>query len=46
MLVEERERGKVVACLLCKTAIKVGSGPTTASPQNPPPVRTRPARKP
>lgn len=24
MLVEEHDRGKVVACLLCKTAIKVG----------------------
>jgi hypothetical protein len=24
MLVEEHEQGKVVACLLCRTAIKVG----------------------
>ena len=24
MLVEDHDRGKVVACLLCKTAIKVG----------------------
>ncbi len=47
MLVEESERGKVVACLLCKTAIKVGGGPAPAqaSPRTPPPVRTR-ARKP
>jgi len=27
MLVEDSERGKVVACLLCKTAIKVGGTP-------------------
>jgi hypothetical protein len=26
MLVEEHDRNKVVACLLCKTAIKVGGG--------------------
>jgi hypothetical protein len=24
MLVEERDRGKVVSCLLCRSAIKVG----------------------
>ena len=32
MLVEEHDRGKVVTCLLCKTAIKVGekkAPPTT-----------------
>jgi hypothetical protein len=34
MLVEERDRGKVVPCLLCKTAIKVGGAPPA-----PPPVR-------
>ena len=45
MLVEDHERGNVVACLLCKTAIKVGGGPKPANPQTPPPVRTRPARK-
>jgi hypothetical protein len=27
MLVEDHERDKVVACLLCKTAIRVGSEP-------------------
>jgi hypothetical protein len=27
MLVEEHDRGKVVACLLCKTPIKVGGAP-------------------
>jgi hypothetical protein len=27
MLVEERERGQVVACLLCRTSIKVGGAP-------------------
>ncbi len=26
MLVEEHDRNKIVACLLCKTAIKVGGG--------------------
>jgi hypothetical protein len=26
MLVEDRDRNQVVACLLCKTAIKVGAG--------------------
>lgn len=30
MLVEERDRGQVVACLLCRTAIKVGGAPSTA----------------
>jgi hypothetical protein len=27
MLVEEHDRGKVVPCLLCKTAIRVGARP-------------------
>lgn len=27
MLVEERDRNKVVPCLLCKTPIKVGGAP-------------------
>ena len=27
MLVEDEDRNKLVACLLCKTSIKVGSGP-------------------
>jgi hypothetical protein len=27
MLVEEHDRNKVVTCLLCKTAIKVGGAP-------------------
>jgi len=39
MLVEEHDRGKVVSCLLCKTAIKVGGGPQpqrgTAPPATP-----------
>jgi hypothetical protein len=34
MLVEERDRHGVVPCLLCKTPIRVGGGPTA-----PPPVR-------
>ncbi len=32
MLVEDHDRNKVVQCLLCKTAIKVGGGPK-APPQ-------------
>ena len=36
MLVEEHDQGKVVACLLCKTPIKVG-GPAAQTP--PPPRR-------
>ena len=35
MLVEEHDRDKVVPCLLCKTPIRVGSPPPTAS--QPPP---------
>jgi hypothetical protein len=31
MLVEDHDRGKVVPCLLCKTAIKVGGGPAAAT---------------
>lgn len=34
MLVEDHDRGKIVACLLCETPIRVGGGPPT-----PPPVR-------
>ena len=26
MLVEDQDRNKIVSCLICKTAIKVGSG--------------------
>jgi hypothetical protein len=36
MLVEEQDRNKVVACLLCKTAIKVGGTPPPAGPKTPP----------
>ena len=35
MLVEEQDRGNVVACLLCKTAIRVGGAP----PQDAAPTR-------
>jgi hypothetical protein len=31
MLVEDHDRNKLVACLLCKTSIKVGGGPTSKS---------------
>ena len=35
MLVEDHQQGKVVPCLLCKTAIKVGnSQPAAASKPN------------
>ena len=39
MLVEDHDRGKVVNCLLCKTAIKVGGGPQApaGAPPAPPP---------
>ena len=34
MLVEERDRNSVVACLICKTAIRVGS-PAPRGPKPP-----------
>jgi hypothetical protein len=39
MLVEEHDRNKVVACLLCRTAIKVtgGQAPAGASKKTPMP---------
>ncbi len=39
MLVEEHEQNKVVYCLLCKTAIRVGGG-------QPPPAGNPPAAPP
>ena len=39
MLVEEHDRGQVVACLLCKTAIKVGGAPSPRTPTPPPPAK-------
>jgi len=37
MLVEDHDRNKVVACLLCKKPIRVGGGPATpAAPQSRP----------
>ena len=36
MLVEDHDRNKVVACLLCKTAIKVGGGPPAPAKAKPP----------
>jgi hypothetical protein len=35
MLVEDHDRNKVVNCLLCKTPIRVGSGPTAAAKATP-----------
>ena len=40
MLVEDIDRNKIVSCLLCKTAIRVGGGQPGSLPaprQNPPP---------
>jgi hypothetical protein len=31
-LVEERDRGKVVQCLICKSSIKVGAAPPPPTP--------------
>ena len=42
MLVEDHDRDKVVACLLCKTAIRVAGGaapPVQSSKRTPPPRR-------
>jgi hypothetical protein len=39
MLVEDHDRNKVVACLLCKAAIKVGAGPTAKPRPRPGPPR-------
>jgi hypothetical protein len=44
MLVEELDRNSIVACLLCKTAIRVGGAPLEQPPQRisrptPPPRR-------
>jgi hypothetical protein len=36
MLVEDHDLNKVVACLLCKAAIRVGTPPQPASPPRPP----------
>ena len=33
MLVEEHDRGKIVACLICKTPIRVGGQDSEASGQ-------------
>jgi hypothetical protein len=41
MLVEERDRENVVACLLCKTPIRVGGNPPPLRSSKPtPPPRT------
>ena len=40
MLVEDIDRNKIVSCLLCKTAIRVGGGPASSpggSRPKPPP---------
>jgi hypothetical protein len=41
MLVEDHQRGQIVACLLCKTPIKVGggTGSSTRLPRTAPPPR-------
>jgi len=35
MLVEDHDRNKVVSCLVCKTAIKVGGGPGAKQKSSP-----------
>ena len=42
MLVEDHDRNKVVHCLLCKTAIRVGGG---AASSDAPPQRPAPKKK-
>jgi len=40
LLVEDHQQGKVVSCLLCKTAIKVGTlAPATSSKATPMPKK-------
>jgi hypothetical protein len=39
MLVEEHDRNKIVSCLLCKTAIKVGGGQAQGGASRPAPPR-------
>jgi hypothetical protein len=39
MLVEDHERGKIVACLLCKAAIRVGGTAAPGGRRTPPPRR-------
>lgn len=39
MLVEAYDQGKVVACLLCKAGIRVGSAPVPHSSKATPPPR-------
>lgn len=36
MLVEDHDRNKLVACLLCKTNIKVGGGPVAKATESKP----------
>lgn len=44
MLVEEHDRGKVVACLICKTPIRVGGDSTTDQKRDRTPQSTVPSR--
>jgi hypothetical protein len=39
MLVEDFDRNKIVSCLLCKTPIRVGSGPVAVKGRPTPPPR-------
>jgi hypothetical protein len=41
MLVEDHDRNRVVQCLLCKTAIKVGSGPAATGQAKTPVPRNK-----
>jgi hypothetical protein len=44
MLVEDHERNKVVSCLLCKTAIRVGGAPPARKASPPRPTQTAPPK--
>jgi hypothetical protein len=39
MLVEDHDRNRTVACLLCKTPIRVGAGENTKRPTRPGPPK-------
>ncbi len=45
MLVEERDRNKVVPCLLCKTPIRVGGGAAPPVRSSRPTPMPRPAQQ-
>jgi hypothetical protein len=46
MLVEDHQQGKVVPCLLCRTAIKIGVTPPALSPAASNPSAAKPVPPP